>query len=88
VIFSLAWQIEATKSKPIDSMIEASKNKRIPTLSCHVCHSETHAGCFNFTEYGEDFEGYPGSCAADYNICVVSYVTECWWIYITDLLVT
>ncbi|CAL8126704.1 unnamed protein product [Orchesella dallaii] len=66
--FCLAWQIEATKSKPIDNMIEASKNKRVTSLSCHVCHSETNDDCFRFNESSV---GFPASCGGDFTMCMV-----------------
>ncbi|CAL8126702.1 unnamed protein product [Orchesella dallaii] len=69
LLVHLAWQIEATKSKPIDNMIEASKNKRVTSLSCHVCHSETNDDCFRFNESSV---GFPASCGGDFTMCMVS----------------
>lgn len=54
-------------------MIEASNNQRVASMSCHVCHSEMNESCFNFTEQGEDFRGFPQECEnSTYKMCVVS----------------
>ncbi|ODN01029.1 hypothetical protein Ocin01_05649 [Orchesella cincta] len=65
------WQIEATKSTSIKSITEKSKEKLVTSLTCHVCHSESSADCFNFTESGENFEGFPQTCDSGDTMCVV-----------------
>lgn len=70
---SFYFLVVSANSK-LDNLIENSKKKAPEALVCHVCHSENRQEreCLNFTQFGDEFNGFPEQCDMEATSCMVS----------------